>query len=94
MDFIVTKTRTQDYIEQLEPSTFKDECKDLLLECERRAKYWNDYCTHKSLYSDFQQYMAIHYVESEVESNDESVRRYYFDGGFIEVAEKDGDEYR
>jgi hypothetical protein len=56
-------TEARDYWKQLEPSTLKDTWNEFLLKYERIAKCWNDYCTHKSLYADFRQYMVIHQVE-------------------------------
>ena len=53
----------RNYLNQLEPSTLKDKWNEQLLEYERFAKCWEDYCTHKWFYIDFRHYLTMKEVE-------------------------------
>lgn len=54
---------TQNYLEQLEPSKRKNRWNERLLQYERIAACWDDYCTHMSCYDDFRHYMIVNKVE-------------------------------
>jgi hypothetical protein len=54
---------TRNCLDQLESSTLKDKWNEQLLEYERLAVYWDDYCRTHLLYADFQQYMTLYGFE-------------------------------
>lgn len=53
----------RDYWTQLEPSKLKDEWQLRLVEYEQIAVCWNDYCTNRSLYTDFRDYMIVNNIQ-------------------------------
>jgi hypothetical protein len=55
--------RARNYLDQLEPSTLKGKWNEQLLELERIAGYWEDFCRNNLLYADFRQYMDLYGFE-------------------------------